>query len=49
MSSDWKRYIDYLHKWADDHEAEEFEGCCPDCFEEFLDAEEEYNDDDNEE
>lgn len=34
----WNAYCQYLKDWADSHIDAGFEGCCPSCYEEFLDG-----------
>lgn len=34
----WSAYCKYLKDWADSHSDSGFEGCCPSCYEEFLDG-----------
>lgn len=34
----WKAYCQYLKDWADSHTDPGFEGCCPSCYDEFLDG-----------
>lgn len=34
----WSAYCQYLKDWADSHIDAGFEGCCPSCYEEFLDG-----------
>lgn len=38
---DWDGYIKYLHKWAVEHSDKGFEGCCPVCYDEWLDCDKE--------
>lgn len=35
----WAAYCRYLQEWADSHADAGFEGCCPVCYEEFLECE----------
>lgn len=35
----WAAYCQYLRDWADSHSDSSFEGCCPVCYEEFLECE----------
>lgn len=35
----WAAYCKYLHEWADSHSNKAFEGCCPVCYDEFLECE----------
>lgn len=35
----WAAYCQYLHDWADAHADKGFEGCCPVCYDEFLECE----------
>lgn len=35
----WGEYIDYLYTWANEHESSEYMGCCPICYDEWLDNE----------
>lgn len=37
-SQPWKAYCQYLKDWADSHSDPGFEGCCPSCYNEFLDG-----------
>lgn len=39
MSNNWNNYIEYLKVWAEQHKAKEYEGMSPDCYDEFLDNE----------
>lgn len=34
----WAAYCQYLRDWADSHRDVGFEGCCPSCYDEFLDG-----------
>ena len=34
----WNAYCLHLKDWADSHIDAGFEGCCPSCYEEFLDG-----------
>lgn len=34
----WAAYCQYLRDWADSHQDIGFEGCCPSCYDEFLDG-----------
>ena len=35
----WKKYLKYLHKWADEHSNKNFYGMSPVCFDEWIDNE----------
>lgn len=35
----WAGYCLYLKNWANDHSDVGFEGCCPVCYDEYLDSE----------
>lgn len=37
--SEWEKYIAYLYDWADTHKGEEFQGCSPACYDEWVDNE----------
>lgn len=38
-AASWAGYCQYLKDWADSHSDAGFAGCCPVCYNEFLDAE----------
>lgn len=44
-SGDWDGYIKYLHEWADRHSDKGFAGCCPVCYDEWLEYEGSEDDD----
>ena len=35
----WARYLQYLKEWAENHSDKAFVGCCPVCFDEWLEYE----------
>ena len=42
-----KRYLNYLMSWIADHHEDEFKGCSPACFDEWLDNEYEEDEEDD--
>ena len=38
-NNSWSAYCQYLRDWADSHSDRGFEGCCPVCYDEFLEYE----------
>ncbi len=38
-NNSWSAYCQYLRDWADSHSDRGFEGCCPACYDEFLECE----------
>ena len=48
VKSDWQRYIQYLHEWADSHADEKYGAQSPACFDEWCDWEKDFEDSDGE-
>lgn len=44
LTNKWQQYINYLRKWANDHEEPTFDGSSPAYYDEWCDNEYETND-----